>query len=408
MSLKNKKIIVGLTGGIAAYKTPYLIRLLKQAGAEVRTIMTSAATKFITPLTIETVSQNPVACEMFPDRYVSTHHIDLAEWADLFVIAPATANCIGKAASGICDDLLSTVICAAQAPVMIVPVMNSGMYLNPITQNNIEYLKSLDYIFVGPGTGELACETIGVGRMSEPDEIFSEIEKFFRKKKVKKTNKLNLLLKNKSVIVTAGPCRETIDPVRYISNRSSGKMGYALAEAAYEAGADVTLISGPVNLEINQNINLVKVESTEQMYKAVKKFFKNAHYLIMAAAPADFKAKKVAPRKIKKEKANKNGLPLELSPTVDILGSLAKIKKPNQKVIGFALETENAVDNAKAKLKAKKLDLIILNSMEKTTPFDSDSNQVTIINKKGQQVSLPRMSKRELAEELIERIAKVK
>ncbi len=411
MSLKNKKIIIGLTGGIAAYKTPYLIRLLKQAGVEVRTIMTSAATKFITPLTIETVSQNPVACEMFPDRYVATHHIDLAEWADLFVIAPATANCIGKVASGICDDLLSTVICAAQAPIMLAPAMNSGMYLNPVTQNNIEYLKSLDYIFVGPGKGELACETSGVGRMLEPDEIFSEIEKFFRKKKLKKSrkaSKANFSLKNTSVIVTAGPCREAIDPVRYISNRSSGKMGYALAEAAYEAGADVTLISGPVNLEINHNINLVKVESTEQMYKAVKKFFKNAHYLIMAAAPADFKAKKVATQKIKKEKTNKNGLPLELSPTVDILSSLAKIKKPNQKVIGFALETENAVKNAKAKLKAKKLDLIILNSTEEATPFDSDSNQVIIINKKGRQVPLPRMSKRELAGELIERIAKVK
>ncbi len=414
MSLKNKKIIVCLTGGIAAYKTPYLIRLLKQADAEVRTIMTSAATKFITPLTIETLSQNPVACEMFPDRYVSTHHIDLAEWADLFVIAPATANCIGKVASGVCDDLLSTVICAAQAPVMIVPAMNSGMYLNPITQNNIEYLKSLDYIFVGPGKGDLACETAGIGRMSEPEEIFSEIEKFFRKKKLKKSKKLNksrksnFSLKNKKVIVTAGPCREAIDPVRYISNRSSGKMGYAVAEAACEAGADVTLISGPVNLEINQNINLVKVESTEQMYRAVKKYFKNARYLIMAAAPADFKVKKVAPRKIKKEKTNKNGLPLELSPTVDILSTLAKIKKPNQKVIGFALETDNAVKNAKAKLKAKKLDLIILNSMEETMPFDGDSNEVIIINKKGQQVSLPRMSKRELAGELIDRIAKVK
>lgn len=408
MSLKNKKIIVGLTGGIAAYKTVYLIRLLKQAGAEVRTIMTAAATKFITPLTIETVSQNDVACDMFPDRYASTHHIDLAEWADLFVIAPATANCIGKVASGICDDLLSTVICAAQAPVMIAPAMNTQMYINPITRNNIEYLKSLDYIFVGPGEGELACETTGVGRMLEPDEIFSEIEKFFRKKKVKKLNNADLLLKNKKVIVTAGPCREAIDPVRYISNRSSGKMGYALAEASFEAGADVTLISGPVNLETNMNINLIKVETTEQMYKAVKKHFKTAHYLIMAAAPADFKVKKVATHKIKKEKSNKSSLPLELSPTIDILSSLTKIKKSNQRVIGFALETENGVKNAKAKLKAKKLDLIILNSIEKETPFDSDSNRVIIINKQGRQVPLPRMSKRELAGELIKRIAKVK
>ncbi len=411
MPLKNKKIIVGITGGIAAYKTVYLIRLLKQNGAEVRTIMTSAATKFITPLTIETVSQNPIACEMFPDRYASTHHIDLAEWADLFVIAPATANCIGKIASGICDDLLSTVICATKAPVMLAPAMNTQMYLNPITQNNIEYLKSLDYIFVGPGSGELACETTGVGRMLEPDEIFSEIESFFRKKKVKKSNNPDsdtFLLKNKKVIVTAGPCREAIDPVRYISNRSSGKMGFALAEAASEAGADVTLISGPVNIKTDADINLVEVESTEQMYRAVKKYFKNADYLIMAAAPADFKAKIVAKEKIKKGKENKGSLPLEFSPTVDILSSLSKVKKPNQKVIGFALETENGVKNAKAKLKAKKLDLIILNSTEEVTPFDSDSNQVIIIYKQGRQVPLPRMDKKELAVELIKRIAKVK
>lgn len=408
MSLKNKKIIVGLTGGIAAYKTVYLIRLLKQAGAEVRTIMTSASTKFITPLTIETVSQNPVACEMFPDRYVSTHHIDLAEWADLFVIAPATANCIGKIASGICDDLLSTVLSAALAPIMLAPAMNTQMYLNPITQKNIEYLKSLDYIFIGPGEGELACETSGVGRMSEPDEIFSEIESFFRKKKLKKPNSLNLLLKNKKVIVTAGPCREALDPVRYISNRSSGKMGYALAEAAFEAGAEVILVSGPVNLEIDGNINLLNIETTEQMYKAVKKHFKNTDYLIMAAAPADFKAKKVSKTKIKKENSNKSVQPIELSPTIDILSSLAKIKKPNQKLIGFALETENGVKNAKAKLKAKKLDLIVLNSIKQETPFDSDSNKVIIINKQGRQFPLPRMSKKELAAELIQRIAKVK
>ena len=408
MSLKNKKIIVGITGGIAAYKTVYLIRLLKQSGAEVRTIMTSSSTKFITLLTIETVSQNPIACEMFPDRYASTHHIDLAEWADLFVIAPATANCIGKIASGICDDLLSTVICAAQAPIMLAPAMNTTMYLNPITQNNIEYLKSLDYLFVGPGSGDLACETTGVGRMSEPEKIFSEIESFFSKKKLKNQNKSDLFLKNKKVIVTAGPCREDIDPVRYISNRSSGKMGFALAEAAKEAGAEVTLISGPVNLEADADINLVKVESTEQMYKAVKKHFKTAHYLIMAAAPADFKAKLISKEKIKKGKENKGSLPLELSATIDILSSLSQVKKANQKVIGSALETENGVKNAKAKLKAKKLDLIILNSIEEATPFDNDSNRVIIINKQGRQVPLPRMDKKELAIELIKRIAKVK
>ncbi|MCP4706668.1 MAG: hypothetical protein GY865_18875 [candidate division Zixibacteria bacterium] len=208
--------------------------------------------------------------------------------------------------------------------------------------------------------------------------------------------------------MTAGPCREAIDPVRYISNRSSGKMGYALAESARRAGANVTLVSGPVDLNIDNDIDLVKVESTQQMFNAVKKHFKAAHYLIMAAAPADFKAKKVSTQKIKKEKSNKNAQPLELSPTIDILSNLGKIKKPNQKLIGFALETENGVKNAKAKLKAKKLDLIVLNTTEKESPFDNDSNEVILINKQGRQVPLPRMDKRELADELIKRIAKVK
>jgi len=400
MSLKNKKIIVGLSGGIAAYKVPYLIRALIKDGAEVRAIMTESSTKFITSLTIETVSQNPVACEMFPEnRYVGTHHIDMAKWADLIVVAPATANIIGKVASGVCDDLLSTVICAAQSPVLFAPAMNTEMYLNPVTQKNIEYLKSLGYKFAGPGTGELACETTGVGRMLEPDEIHSAITDLFRKKKA---------LKNKKVLVTAGPCREAIDPVRYISNRSSGKMGYALAEAALEAGAEVTLVSGPTDLKTNRNINLVKVESTEHMQKAVAKHFKEADYLIMAAAPADFRPTKVADQKIKKDSGTNSIRRLDMAPTIDILSSLIKIKKRTQKVIGFALETENGLANARAKLKAKKLDLIVLNSMEQATPFDSDTNMVTLITKSGKTESLPDMHKSLLAEKLIEKISGLK
>ncbi|MCX6827391.1 MAG: bifunctional phosphopantothenoylcysteine decarboxylase/phosphopantothenate--cysteine ligase CoaBC, partial [candidate division Zixibacteria bacterium] len=228
MSLKGKKIMVGLTGGIAAYKMPHLIRLLKKDAADVRAIMTPAATKFITELTIETISQNPVAMEMFPkDRYVGTHHIDMAEWPDLFIIAPATADFIAKIAAGICDSLLTTVICATRKPVIIAPAMNSHMYLNPITQKNIHYLKSLGYIFIDPGEGELACHTVGVGRLPEPEEIYHYILQFFQKKE---------LLKNRRILVTAGPCREAIDPVRFISNRSSGKMGFAIAEAAWNAG----------------------------------------------------------------------------------------------------------------------------------------------------------------------------
>lgn len=397
MSLKNKKIAIGITGGIAAYKIPSLIRLLIKDGTFVRTVMTDAATKFITELTIETVSRNPVARKMFPEnRYVGTHHIDMAIWPDLFVVAPATANFLGKIASGICDDLLTTVICAAKAPVMIAPAMNSNMFQNPITQKNIEYLKSLGYLFIDPGVGDLACESFGPGRMAEPEEIFQIIKKHFEKKK---------LLKKKRVIVTAGPCREPIDPVRYISNRSSGKMGFALAEAAAEAGAEVTLITGPTNLKADSGINPIEVETTDEMFKAVKKNFKDCHILIMAAAPADFKPAKTVEHKIKKE--GKGTSALELSPTIDILKSIKRTKK-NQKIIGFALETENGLKNAKAKLKEKGLDLVILNSLEEIEPFGGDKNKVSLIDKRGRVETLPRMSKKELARLLIKKIAGMK
>jgi phosphopantothenoylcysteine decarboxylase/phosphopantothenate--cysteine ligase len=397
MSLKDKKIIVGLTGGIAAYKIPNLIRLLKKGGAEVHCIMTESSTKFITSLTIETVSQNPVALEIFPkDRFVGTHHIDMAEWPDLFLIAPATANIIAKVAGGICDDLLSTVICATQKPIMFAPAMNNNMYLNPITQRNIEYLKSLGYIFINPEHGELACETVGWGRMAEPEDIFDQIQTFFQKKKS---------LKNKRVIVTAGPCREAIDPVRYISNRSSGRMGYALASASEEAGARVTLISGPTNIKPPAGIEFIRVETTEEMYKAVKSKFDKTDILIMAAAPADFKAAHIKSDKIKKG----NGpLALELSPTIDILSSLKDKKKKEQIIVGFALETKNGTANAKEKLKSKGLDLIILNSMKDGVPFDSDQNKVTLYYKNGKSDPSKRMPKMELARLIVEKIAGIR
>ncbi len=396
MSLKDYKITVGLTGGIAAYKTPFLIRLLKKDEAEVRAIMTRHAEKFITALTIETVSQNPVPIDMFPDeRFVGTHHIDMAGWPDLFVIAPATANFLGKVASGICDDLLTTVICATDKPVMICPAMNSSMYLNPITQGNIEKLKKLGYHFVSPGEGELACDTIGPGRMAEPEDIFKAVTAFLQKKK---------LLSKKKVIVTAGPCREYLDPVRYLSNESSGKMGYALAEAARDMGAEVTLVSGPTALRPPGGMNIIAVETTEQMHKAVKKAFSKADILIMAAAPADYTAKQTAKQKIKKNAAV---LSFELTPTIDILQSLKKTKKTKQKVVGFALETENGLANATAKLKAKGLDMIVLNSLENTHPFGGDTNRVTLLLKKGDPVELPTMTKRALADLICERISRL-
>ena len=398
MSLKDKKIIVGISGGIAAYKTAFLIRLLKKEGVDVRAIMTRNATQFITRLTIETLCQHPVAVEMFPsEQYVATHHIDLASWPDLFVIAPATANFIGKVASGVSDDMLTTVICASQAPVMIAASMNSQMYLNSITQQNIEKLRGAGYIFIDPNVGEMACETYGPGRMAEPEEILQFIKKHFEKKK---------LLKNKKVLITAGPCREPIDPVRFISNRSSGRMGYALAAAAYEAGAEVTLISGPVNMQPSVPVKLINIETTEQMYRAVEKEFKKADILIMAAAPADFTPKKTASRKIKKE--GRESFKLELSSTIDILKAVKKDKKKGKTIVGFALETENGIENAKVKLKNKGLDLVVLNSMEDGVPFESDQNKVTLIDKKGHIQSVPTMPKMELARVLIEQISRFK
>jgi phosphopantothenoylcysteine decarboxylase/phosphopantothenate--cysteine ligase len=396
MNLHNKKIIVGITGGIAAYKTPALIRLLKKDKAEVRSIMTSAATRFITVLTIETVCQHPVAVEMFPEgKYAATHHIDWALWADLIIVAPATADFIAKVAAGICNDMLSAVICVTRAPVLFAPSMNSNMYLNPITQKNITFLKSLGYTFIDPEVGDLACETYGPGRMAEPDTIFKSIRGFFQKKK---------LLINKKVIVTAGPCRESLDPVRFISNRSTGKMGYAIADAAARAGAEVVLISGPTLLEDHPPAKIISVETTQQMYNAVKSEFGQCDYLIMAAAPADFRAKRIAKQKIKK---NKKSLFVELSPTIDILNSLKKIKTVGQKIVGFALETEEGLKNAKAKLKEKDLDLIVLNSLEDVRPFEGDVNIVTIIDREGNTERLPSMTKKELAWLLIERISRI-
>jgi phosphopantothenoylcysteine decarboxylase/phosphopantothenate--cysteine ligase len=397
MSLKNKKVLVGLTGGIACYKVPYLIRGLRKAGAEVRVIMTDAATRFITPLTLETVSDNPVAIGMFPEReFVATRHIDLAEWSDLVVVAPATANFLGKAASGICDDLLTTIICATQRSVLVAPAMNPGMWQHKPTQRNVAYLKEIGFNFIGPATGEMACDHWGEGRMVEPDQIFEAVQAYFKAGSKKKA------LTGKRILVTAGPCREALDPVRYISNRSSGKMGFALAEAAAEMGAEVTLVSGPTALPVPSGIESVSIESTREMYEAVSKRFARTDCVIMAAAPADFEPARAFPQKIKK---NAKGLSLELKPTVDILRTLGERKK-RQLLVGFALETENGVANARKKLKEKNLDLIVLNSAnDPQSGFESDTNQVTVIRSGQKPRKLPLMLKRDLAIKLLELIA---
>jgi len=400
MSLKGRKIIIGMTGGIACYKIPYLVRLIRKAGADVRVIMTENATRFITPLTLETVSDNPVAIEMFPEReYVSTRHIDLAEWADLFVIAPATANFLGKVAAGVSDDLLTTIICAADAPVLIAPAMNPRMWNNRVTQKNITYLKELGYHLVEPAEGDMACDDWGIGRLPEPDRLFDVIRAFFKKAKKK------ALLKGKKVLVTAGPCREPLDPIRFLSNRSSGKMGYALARAAVELGADTTLVSGPTGLTPPKGVTFVTVETTQELLEAVKQHFKRSDVLMMAAAPSDFKPVSVAEEKIKRHKTS---LQLELEPTIDILKKVAAGKKSSQLVVGFALETENGETNARRKLKNKNLDLIVLNNpRDEGAAFDVDTNRVTLLAPGKRADRWPLMQKSEIAVKLLEIIVRM-
>jgi len=397
MSLAGKKIVVGLTGGIACYKVPYLVRALGKAGAEVQVIMTESATHFITPLTLETVSRNPVCTDLFPPHeFVSTRHVNLADWADLFVIAPATANFLGKIASGISDDLLSTTVCATKRPVLIAPAMNPHMWSNPVTIRNYECLQKLGYHFVGPAEGEMAERQFGVGRMVEPDELFRAVVALFEAESKKK------VLNGRRVLVTAGPCREPIDPVRYISNRSSGKMGYALAEAAVALGAETMLISGPTSLTAPGGVEVVNIETTRQLHDAVLEQFPRYDLLIMAAAPADF----TAPQSSQKIKRTDDELTLTLRPTDDILLAVSKIRGAKQRVVGFALETTDDLANGEAKLAKKKLDAIVINNAtEPGAGFDHDTNRVTLLVAGQEPERWPLLSKRELAGQLLERFA---
>ncbi|HUV31270.1 MAG TPA: bifunctional phosphopantothenoylcysteine decarboxylase/phosphopantothenate--cysteine ligase CoaBC [Acidobacteriota bacterium] len=400
MSLKGKKIITGMTGGIACYKIPYLVRSLVREEAEVRVIMTPNATRFITPLTMETVSNNPVAVEMFPEnRFVSTHHIDLAEWPDLFVIAPATANFMGKVAGGICDDLLTTVICASPRPVIVAPAMNPGMWDNPVTRKNADYLKQLKYQIIGPAEGEMACDHWGIGRMVEPDALLKAVKDFFKKTSKKKA------LSGKRVLVTAGPCREPLDPVRFLSNRSSGRMGHALARAAAELGAETTLVSGPTALDAPVGVDFVSIETTAELFKAVSRRFKRTDVLIMAAAPADFRPAAVSSQKIKKQRA---ALSMQLERTTDILATLGLKKKSGQILVGFAVETENGEANARRKLREKNLDLIVLNNpCDAGAAFEHETNQVTVLSPGRRAERWPLMAKDALSVKLLEKVARM-
>lgn len=393
MSLKNHKILLGISGGIAAYKSCLLIRLLVKAGAEVKVVLTKAGAQFVTKTTLETLSGNPVACEMFPPaQFVGTHHISYAEWADLIVLAPATANLIGKIANGIADDLLTTLVMAKQSAVMIAPAMNTEMYNNPIVQENIAKLKERGYLFLAPASGELACGSEGVGRLAEPEEIFTTIERYFQK---------SASLAGKRVVVTAGPTRERIDPVRYISNFSSGKMGYALATEAVDRGAEVVLISGLTALVAPAGVRLIPIESAAQLQKKVKSEFARADILIMAAAVADFRPAETAKRKL----GDPVPAQIKLKPNPDILAEVGRSKKKSQVTVGFALEVGASKANALRKLKEKNLDLIVMNDPTvKGAEFGGDYNIATIFTGDGGEWQLARMTKRELAAVILDKI----
>ncbi|MGD0170206.1 MAG: bifunctional phosphopantothenoylcysteine decarboxylase/phosphopantothenate--cysteine ligase CoaBC [Smithella sp.] len=393
--LKNKKIVLGITGGIAAYKAAELTRALVKEGAQVKIIMTKSAVEFITPLTLQTLSQNQIYTDMFvpADKYEMAH-IALAEFADVFVIAPATANIIGKIASGIGDDLLSTTIMAETKPTLICPAMNDKMLSNPIVLENINKLRKFGYVVMDSAEGELACNTTGKGRLPDILEIVEEIKTLLTHKD----------FNGVKILITAGPTEEPIDPVRFITNLSSGKMGYALALAAHRRGAEVTLITVPATLPLPPVETIIKVRTAKQMHKAVMDNYKKAKIIIKAAAVADYCPKVIAVEKIKKDKKT---LLLELERNPDIIAQIGK-NKGNRVLIGFAMETQNLLANAAAKLKEKNMDLIIANNlMEEGAGFRTDTNIITIIDHTGKSESFGKMTKIEAAGEILNRVKKI-
>ncbi|ACM60138.1 phosphopantothenoylcysteine decarboxylase/phosphopantothenate--cysteine ligase [Caldicellulosiruptor bescii] len=393
MRLKNKNVLIGICGGIAAYKVCELIRLLKKNEANVKVIMTKNAQKFITPLTLQTLSQNKVYTDTFESEYFyDIEHISLTTWADILVVAPATANIIGKFANGIADDLLTTTFLAFDKPVLIVPAMNSNMFENAIVKQNIHKLKSIGINFVEPESGFLACGVYGKGRYPENQKILIEIEKLLCSQD----------LAGKKVLITAGPTREYLDPIRFISNRSSGKMGYALAEEAYKRGAQVTVVSGPVSINTYADIEIIHVQTASQMYQKVKEIYEQYDILIFSAAVADYRPKTTSQNKIKKE--NKDELTIELVKNPDILKFVGENKKPNQVIVGFSAETENVLENSQKKLEAKNADLIVANNvLEEGAGFDVDTNIVTLISKEKVE-NLPKMSKSEVAKRIFDHV----
>ena len=393
--LENKKIVLGITGSIAAYKACVLARLLIKKGAEVQVVMTPSAKEFITPLTLATLTQKPVVSEFFDRRDGSWHsHVSLGLWADAMLVAPASASTIGKMANGIADNMLVTTYLSMKAPVFVAPAMDLDMYAHPTTQANLKKLTSYGNHIIEPGTGFLASKLEGKGRMEEPEKIVEALEQFFASQQ---------RLAGKKVLITAGPTYEKIDPVRFIGNYSSGKMGFALAETCAEQGADVTLVSGPVMLQTNHpNIHRIDVESANEMYEAVTKHFPKADIAILCAAVADFTPKSTADKKIKRKG---DDLTIMLQPTQDIAAALGATKKKKQVLVGFALETDNELNNAKDKMKRKNFDFIVLNSLQdKGAGFRVDTNKVTIIDKHNGITAYDTKSKKEVAKDIIEAI----
>ncbi len=394
MIMNNKKVLLGVSGGIAVYKALDVISRLKKKGIEVKVIMTKSATEFVTPLSFQSLSENPVVIDMFDEpKAWEIQHISLAKWADLVVVVPATANIIGKVANGIADDMLSTTIMATKAKVIFCPAMNTNMYENKIVQKNMATLKDLGYGFINPASGRLACGDIGCGKL-ENTEIIAE-------KIIKKLSSKSRDFEGKNVLVTAGPTIVPIDPVRYLTNRSTGKMGYEIAKEARDRGANVTLISGPTSLDIPTGVNFIKVNTNEEMLNAVLDNFNDSNIVVKSAAVADFNVKEYSKEKIKKTDSN---LVIELERDKDILETLGK-QKTNQIIVGFAAESSNVIENAKAKLKRKNINYIVANDITSNdTGFASDDNKVTIISSLGDVISLDKMSKREVAKNIFDMI----
>lgn len=396
MILKNKKILLGVSGSIAAYKSALLIRLLIKEGAEVQVIMTDAAKDFITPLTLSTLSKKPVLSSFTKgDSGEWNNHVELGLWADVMLIAPASANTIGKCANGIADNLLIATYLSARCSVFFAPAMDFDMYKHPSTLENFSKLKSFGNHIINAENGELASGLVGEGRLAEPEHIVNELERFFSK---------NASLEGKKVLITAGPTQEPIDPVRFISNHSSGKMGFAIAEAFEMAGAEVTVVSGPVSIPNPTGIKIEKVQSAKDMYEAVNKYFDTADIVILSAAVADYTPLHVADKKIKKKEDKFN---IELTKTIDIAATIGQ-KKTKQTIIGFALETDNELENAQSKLQRKNFDAIVLNSLQdKGAGFRYDTNKIKIIDRSGNIEDFELKTKKEVAQDILNKVVEL-